>query len=337
MAAIIDFLKQNDSYLYPITLTTAVYDLNGKTLDIILNSYLPLAGGTMTGAISFTNIASNKTKAYVPPDYNKTIGAFQNHIFISNTNTIDYDSIVNDNYIGGTIAVGNTVIEGSVISEDSTAKFYMGYGASRLYQTDTIGEGLIGVDEAGGIISIINLNQASDKTFNIDVETFSGSPENLDFATPTNKTYISMSPEQFDFGRVDYDSSGNELPPQDGDAIIFQYYDSANAKYRTAMSIDGLNGSIYVAKKISSDEVIKAKYFTSTTPIEITIGSCTKTWDGHSPLSFTLDEINGTAATAMAYSDDEDMTDEAVMYSAEEVPEETVITTDEETSDEPVI
>lgn len=64
--AIIDFLKNGNTYVYPITLTTAIYRLDGTVLDSWMNShthnqyaltshnhsYLPLSGGTLTGAIT---------------------------------------------------------------------------------------------------------------------------------------------------------------------------------------------------------------------------------------------------------------------------------------------
>lgn len=68
--AIIDFLKNGNTYIYPITLTTAIYKLDGTLLDTWMNShthsYLPLSGGTMTGNISFKmyNYTSTPLKVY---------------------------------------------------------------------------------------------------------------------------------------------------------------------------------------------------------------------------------------------------------------------------------
>lgn len=79
--AIIDFLKNGSTYVYPITLTTAIYKLDGTLLDTWMGShthsqysltshnhdsvysklnhthnYLPLSGGTLTGGLAFTPV-----------------------------------------------------------------------------------------------------------------------------------------------------------------------------------------------------------------------------------------------------------------------------------------
>lgn len=105
------------------------------------------------------------------------------------------------------------------------------------------------------------------------------------------RSFIELYNDYVNFGSVDIDSTGAELPPQDGDAIMFDYYDSSIGDYNTAMSIDALTGDIAVYTKIQSSAIITAPQFKSTTPISITIGNCTKQWDGCSPLSFTLEEI----------------------------------------------
>lgn len=208
MSAIIDFLKQDDNTLYPVTLTCSVYDLDGNVLDDILDSYLPLAGGTMVGPVYFDSSSEN-------------------------TSTEKFETVI-------------------------------GYGATFTDVADTTP------------LSIYKKK--------IDASTNKG----------ITKTYVEMTDDTLSFGRTDYDANGDPMLPQDGDNIYFQYYDYDKNKYRNAMSIDGIRGNIDIFKKIKSTDSITASKFISTTPIEITIGAATKTWDGCSPLVFTLEEIQGS-------------------------------------------
>ena len=221
VASVIDFLSApSGGYLYPVTLVEAIYDLDGNDLQTILDSYLPLTGGTLTGTLYFAAGSS-------------LTGESPSSIYCLTSDT----SYAYKSYIDLTNNTAGTDTGSMMIAREMR----------------------LSSNNSGG------------------------------------RSFINLSNEYLEFGRTEYGANGVESLPESGDAIVFEYYDSNVGDYAMAASIDGLTGNISVFKNIISSAAITPPTSTSTTPISITIGNCTKEWDGSSPLSFTLEEIGITS------------------------------------------